>query len=118
MVVAAAGCAGSSSHPRTLPPLATTPAASTPTADTKSAELAAASQLVRRYFNLLGAATTDATAAALDGITSPGCACRRTAEAIRTAVRANERYIGTARITSLVPSFDSARQAEVLVRYD
>lgn len=111
------GCSGSD-EPRTLPPLSTTPAATSSSVSSQQDELKAATAVVRQYFRLLSAETNNATAEALERLTTSDCACRRTARSIRAAAAKHERYVGSARIKQVVPALDSHAQVEVLLTYD
>jgi hypothetical protein len=119
LLLAGAGCAAGD-KPRTLPPLTATPtpvASSTPVSDDK-AQLAAAEAVVRRYYALLNAPTTEANASALAALMTSTCKCLDVVRATRAAARARHHFFGHLSLVSVVPHLDGLADADVLVTYD
>lgn len=115
------GCSGSGDRPQTLPPLSTTPAATSspePTATGKKAELAAATAVVRHYFQLLNGLSTNMNPAPFSALESANCPCRKFLKSLRDVAARGQHYFGHASLTSVTPAADSARLVEVLASYD
>jgi hypothetical protein len=121
------GCgSGSSSGPGTLPPLSAppstspslaSPAPSTSAAGGKKAELAAATAVVRRYYRLLNAPTSEASANALQALILPNCKCQEIVRSLRSATRKHEHYVGSGHLTALRAAYDSPQQVQILVSF-
>lgn len=122
VTLAVAGCGGSSSTPKTLPPIRSAPAtasvtpSATPTASRKE-RLAAATAVIRRYFALLNAATSVVNAEHLAALMTPECKCRRVALSTLRVARRGQRYYGGTHLLGLRANVDGRSAADVLVRY-
>jgi hypothetical protein len=124
-VLGLAGCSSSSdSDPTSLPTLSpnastASPAPSVSPSETgKKAELAAATAVVKRYYELLNAATTVENARRLETLMTPDCKCVRVAQSTRAVARRHRRYYGKTTLVAIRPSLDGPQDADVLVRYD
>jgi hypothetical protein len=120
LLAGAAGCSGSGSGPRSLPPLSTTPAAraTTPPAVSEKAELQQATAVVREYFRLLNTRTSTRTERALSLLMTSDCTCQRVVKSIGEVLRKNQHYYGRNRVVSVTPALDGAQDADALVEYD
>ena len=114
--VGAVGCSGGSDSPQSLPPISTTPAPSQSSAPPLSPK-AAAVAVVRRYFRLLNAPTSLATARALRSLMTPNCDCTKVADSTATVARRGQHYFGRTTARDLTPTVDG-NVAEVLADYD
>ena len=74
--------------------------------------------VVRRYYALLNAPTSADTATKLAQMMTSDCKCRQVASSTLTVARRHEHYFGVTTLTSVVPSLDGSRDADVLVAYD
>lgn len=115
VAVLAVGCSSDPGHPRTLPNLTASP---TPSPTPTVSDLAAAADVVRRYYALLNAETTLANANALAELMTSSCKCQEVAESTRRTAARNQHYFGKIRVTSMVPTLDGDAAADVLVHYD
>ena len=121
MLIAGAGCGGSGSGPRTLPPLTTAPAAGTttsPTGDAAKAELHDATAVVREYFAVINRLSRRMDAGALAALSSPSCKCRAFVRDVRVTAGKHEHYFGRIHLVGLTAAADGPDQAEVLATYD
>lgn len=111
-----AGCSGDPGEPRVLPSLTATPSPST--TPTAASDLEAATQVVRKYYSLLNAATTSANADALAALMTASCKCREVAQSTREVAAKHQHYFGEILLTSVLPSINGKAAADVLVHYD
>lgn len=110
------------STPKTLPalsastPVATpSPAASKPALSAKAAELAAATAVVRRYYEIANNLHRSMDADALAALFTSNCFCRAQVRAVRSAAAKGEHYIDQARLNSVVANTEGPTRADVLV---
>ena len=119
LVLIATGCGSNgSSRPVSLPSLDATSSASASPTPTTVDDKSAVELVVRRYYALLNAKTSEQQAQQLEAITSADCPCHRPVAAIRDALRRNRHFFGSNRIVHLLPTIDGARVADVIVEYD
>jgi hypothetical protein len=115
-LIGTTSCSGAA-NPKTLPPLSPSPTASA-TATDPSTDLAAASHVVRTYFNLKNHLGADMSTAPFEAIETASCECRRFLQSIRQVRSRRQHFFGAARVRALTPVRDSASQVEVLALYD
>ena len=114
-IALAAACSTNPGRPTTLPTLTPSPTAS-PTPSTS--DLEAATNVVRLYYALLNAATTEANADALARLMTPGCKCQEVAQSTREVAAKHEHYFGRTTVRDIRATPDSPDLIEILVSYD
>lgn len=110
-------CSAAAVHPRTLPTLTASPTAS-PTPTPSTSDLEAATDVVRQYYALLNAATTNANAEALARLMTTTCRCQEVARSTREVAAKHERYFGKTVLRDLKVDAASATVVNILVSYD
>jgi hypothetical protein len=116
-----AACSSSGSDPVGLPSLSPSATASSPspspspTATSKKAELAAATAVVKRYYEIANQLKIHMNADGLAALMTAGCPCRAQVRAVRRAARHGEHYIDHAHINEFVPSYEAPGAVFVLV---
>ena len=115
--VLSAGCS-SGDKPVALPSLTPTDSPSgSPSPTNSAAILASVTAVVRSYYSLLNAPTTEANGEALAALMTADCTCRRVATSTIDIARKHEMYFGVTKVVSITPVVDSPTLADALVEY-
>jgi hypothetical protein len=114
----AAGCSGGD-KPGTLPLLSSTPTPSATSATPSAHQLEAeAEAVVRRYFILVNAGTSQTVADQLTQLMTASCSCQRVPTSLRNASIRKRQYFGSAHLKKVVVFLKPREFADALVDYD